>query len=105
MSFTKKQTILKEKERVLFTSVNLSQLFIYVFCETPLAFGDLSQIAAQHNQSLMLEVTCIIAEHNKRKWVRPGEVDLNIIQACVSEDSNPKTDTQVKSLRNQTYCQ
>lgn len=51
--------------------MNPSQLFIYVFCETPLAFGDLSQTAAQHHQSLILEVKCIIAQHSERKRARP----------------------------------
>lgn len=90
--FHKKQIILKEKkERVLFISVNLSQLFIYVFCETPLTFGDLSQTAAERCQPLILEVKCIIAQHNERKWARPWEMDLNIAQACAPEVSTPKS--------------
>lgn len=74
--------MLKEKEeRVLLISVNLSQLFIYVFCETPLTFGDLSQRAAERCQPLILEAKCIIAQHNKKKWARPWEMDLNVAPA------------------------
>lgn len=74
--------MLEEKEeRVLLISVNLSQLFIYVFCETPLTFGDLSQRSAERCQPLILEVKCIIAQHNKKKRARPWETDLNIAQA------------------------
>lgn len=42
----------------MFISVNVSQLFICVFCETPLTFGDLSQRAAERCQPLTLEVKC-----------------------------------------------
>lgn len=65
----------------MFISVNLSQLFICVFCETPLTFGDLSQRAAERCQPLILEVKCIIAQHNKRKWARLWEMELNTAQA------------------------
>lgn len=78
----------------MFISVNLSQLFICVFCETALTFGDLSQTAAECCQPLILEVKCIVAQHNKRKWARPWQMGLNIAEA---RGLNPQIQRDAKS--------
>lgn len=94
--FHKKQITLKEKEeRVLFISVNLSQLFIYVFCETPLTFGDLSQTAAERCQPLILEINALLHNTTKGNGPGPGRWIWTLLRP---EVSNPK------SMGMQTPC-